>query len=74
MMITEQQIEAHIDEAQAWQQLLARDSSAGFFYGVTTTGVFCRPSCKSRTPLRGNVHFYESVEAARTAGFRACKR
>ena len=63
-----------LDETLAWGQVLARDSHAEFFYGVTTTGVFCRPSCKSRTPLRGNVRFYSTVEAARAAGFRACKR
>lgn len=63
-----------LDETTAWGQLLARDSGADFFYGVTTTGVFCRPSCKSRTPLRSNVRFYPSAEAARAAGFRACKR
>lgn len=63
-----------LDETMAWGQVLARDSHAEFFYAVTTTGVFCRPSCKSRTPLRGNVRFYETVEAAKVAGFRACKR
>jgi AraC family transcriptional regulator of adaptative response/methylated-DNA-[protein]-cysteine methyltransferase len=63
-----------LDETMAWGQVLARDSRADFFYGVMTTGVFCRPSCKSRTPLRGNVRFYETAEAAQAAGFRACKR
>ncbi|HEY9127540.1 MAG TPA: bifunctional DNA-binding transcriptional regulator/O6-methylguanine-DNA methyltransferase Ada [Acidobacteriaceae bacterium] len=63
-----------LDETMAWGQVVARDSAADFFYAVTTTGVFCRPSCKSRTPLRGNVRFYENAEAARAAGFRACKR
>jgi AraC family transcriptional regulator, regulatory protein of adaptative response / methylated-DNA-[protein]-cysteine methyltransferase len=58
----------------AWQQLTRRDPSASFFYAVTTTGVFCRASCKSRLPLRSNVRFFESVEAAQEAGFRACKR
>jgi AraC family transcriptional regulator of adaptative response/methylated-DNA-[protein]-cysteine methyltransferase len=48
--------------------------SARFFYAVTTTGVFCRPSCKSRLPLRANVRFFSSVEEAQGAGFRACKR
>jgi AraC family transcriptional regulator, regulatory protein of adaptative response / methylated-DNA-[protein]-cysteine methyltransferase len=58
----------------AWRQLLARDSAAEFFYAVTTTGVFCRPSCKSRRPLRENVRFFPTADAARAAGFRACKR
>ncbi|HTJ30903.1 MAG TPA: Ada metal-binding domain-containing protein, partial [Acidobacteriaceae bacterium] len=63
-----------LDESTAWGQVLARDSRADFFYGVTTTGVFCRPGCKSRTPLRSNVRFYPSAEAAKSAGFRACLR
>jgi AraC family transcriptional regulator of adaptative response/methylated-DNA-[protein]-cysteine methyltransferase len=63
-----------INEEQAWQQLCERDRFARFFYAVTTTGVYCRPECKSRRPLRENVHFFERVEDARAAGFRACKR
>jgi len=74
MMITERNIETHIDEAQAWQQLLARDSNGGFFYGVTTTGVFCRPDCKSRLPLRTNARFFATTAAARAKGFRPCMR
>jgi AraC family transcriptional regulator of adaptative response/methylated-DNA-[protein]-cysteine methyltransferase len=63
-----------IDENEAWQQLCERDKSARFFYAVTTTGVFCRPECKSRRPLRANVRFFETTSAAQSAGFRACKR
>jgi AraC family transcriptional regulator of adaptative response/methylated-DNA-[protein]-cysteine methyltransferase len=63
-----------LDPESAWQQLVTRDMSARFFYAVTTTGVFCRPSCKSRLPLRANVRFFSSVEEAQGAGFRACKR
>ena len=63
-----------MDTETAWTQLLARDPSALFFYAVTTTGVFCRPSCKSRRPLRENVRFFASAEGAQAAGFRACKR
>jgi AraC family transcriptional regulator of adaptative response/methylated-DNA-[protein]-cysteine methyltransferase len=62
------------DLEAAWKQLLARDPAASFFYAVVTTGVFCRPNCKSRQPLRTNVRFFGSVEEARAAGFRACKR
>ena len=47
-----------IDAESAWQQLLARDRSGAFFYAVTTTGVFCRPDCRSRRPLRQNVRFF----------------
>ncbi|HXR38979.1 MAG TPA: methylated-DNA--[protein]-cysteine S-methyltransferase [Terracidiphilus sp.] len=63
-----------LDPEAAWKQLLARDSAASFFYAVTTTGVFCRPSCSSRRPLRTNVRFFRSAEAAQAAGFRPCKR
>jgi len=45
-----------------------------FLYAVTTTGVFCRPTCKSRRPLERNVRFFADPAAARAAGFRACKR
>jgi AraC family transcriptional regulator of adaptative response/methylated-DNA-[protein]-cysteine methyltransferase len=70
MMITEFQI----DEQAAWQQLISRDSAANFLYGVSTTGVFCRPNCKSRLPLRDNTRFFATAEEARAAGFRACLR
>jgi len=63
-----------IDPETAWQQLVRRDHSGEFFYAVTTTGVFCRPDCKSRRPLRANVRFFPSIEAATAAGFRPCKR
>jgi AraC family transcriptional regulator, regulatory protein of adaptative response / methylated-DNA-[protein]-cysteine methyltransferase len=63
-----------IDSDAAWQQVLNRDPSARFFYAVTTTGVFCRPGCSSRRPLRDNVRFFRSVEEAQRAGFRPCKR
>jgi AraC family transcriptional regulator of adaptative response/methylated-DNA-[protein]-cysteine methyltransferase len=63
-----------IDPAAAWRQVLARDSAAAFFYAVTTTGVFCRPSCTSRRPLKSNVRFFSSAAEAQAAGFRACKR
>jgi len=64
---------AQLDDA-AWQQLLARDPAATFVYAVTTTGVFCRPSCSSRRPLRQNARFFPSPAAAAAAGFRPCLR
>lgn len=45
-----------------------------FYFGVRTTGIFCRPSCRSRAPLPGNVEFFSSVREASFAGYRACKR
>jgi AraC family transcriptional regulator of adaptative response/methylated-DNA-[protein]-cysteine methyltransferase len=59
-----------------WSAVLERDraSDGTFFYGVATTGVFCRPSCGSRRPLRGNVRFFDSADDAAAAGYRPCKR
>lgn len=45
-----------------------------FFVGVTSTGIYCRPSCPARTPKASNVEFYPTSAAAQVAGFRACKR
>src|ERR1700690_2208196 len=45
-----------------------------FFTAVTSTHIYCRPSCPAQTPLRKNVRFYPAAAAAQRAGFRACKR
>jgi AraC family transcriptional regulator, regulatory protein of adaptative response / methylated-DNA-[protein]-cysteine methyltransferase len=65
---------SNINAQMAWEQLFRRDSTANFVYAVTTTGVFCRVGCSSRRPLRENVRYFVSAEAARKAGFRPCKR
>jgi AraC family transcriptional regulator, regulatory protein of adaptative response / methylated-DNA-[protein]-cysteine methyltransferase len=67
---------AFAGDIERWQAVAARDAHAdgAFFYGVRTTGVFCRPSCASRLPLRENVAFFDDADAARAAGFRECKR
>ncbi|MGI8847366.1 MAG: Ada metal-binding domain-containing protein [Candidatus Dormibacteria bacterium] len=59
-----------------YQAVLSRDArfDGSFVTAVTSTGVFCRPVCPSRTPRRENVRFYATAQAARSAGFRACKR
>ncbi|MFM0755045.1 bifunctional DNA-binding transcriptional regulator/O6-methylguanine-DNA methyltransferase Ada [Paraburkholderia strydomiana] len=59
-----------------WEAVTRRDPLAdgAFFYGVKTTGVFCRPSCASRQPRRENVTFFADAGGARAAGFRDCKR
>ena len=59
-----------------WQAVLERDRSLDgtFVFGVSTTGVFCRPSCPSRRPRRENVRFFEHAAAAERAGYRACLR
>ncbi|MCL6516648.1 Ada metal-binding domain-containing protein [Alicyclobacillus sp.] len=45
-----------------------------FYYGVVSTGVFCRPSCRSKTPKREHVRIFLTTGEARAAGFRPCKR
>jgi len=54
----------------------ARDKTADgqFWYSVASTGVYCRPSCPSRTANRANVRIHDSVDSARAAGFRPCLR
>lgn len=59
-----------------WAAVMARDAAADgtFWYGVRTTGVYCRPSCPSRPAKRENMGFFTTQDAARRAGFRPCKR
>ncbi len=59
-----------------WQAVLERDARADgrFFYGVRSTGIFCRPSCPSRRPRREHVRFFDTAAAAESAGFRPCQR
>ena len=66
----------HLNDTARWNAVVAHDKSADglFVYGVKSTGVYCRPSCPSRRPRRDRVGFYETTEAARRAGFRACLR
>jgi AraC family transcriptional regulator of adaptative response/methylated-DNA-[protein]-cysteine methyltransferase len=65
-----------VEEATAWDAVASRDRSQDghFVYGVSSTGVFCRPSCPSRRPRRDRVRFFLDPALARAAGFRACKR
>ncbi len=51
-----------------------REFDGVFYFGVRTTGVFCRPSCPSKHPKRENVSFFDTPNEAETAGFRACLR
>jgi AraC family transcriptional regulator of adaptative response/methylated-DNA-[protein]-cysteine methyltransferase len=64
------------DEARLYAGITRRDSTLDgqFVYAVLTTGVYCRPSCSARTPLRQNIRFFASCDEASQAGFRACKR
>lgn len=65
-----------LDEEKCWEALRAHDASQDgqWVYSVRTTGVYCRPGCASRQPLRKNVAFYATNAEAEAAGFRACKR
>lgn len=59
-----------------WHTILKRDRKYdGIYYlGIKSTGIYCRPSCRSRLPKRENVLVFRSAEQAQQAGFRACKR
>ncbi|MCF3141360.1 helix-turn-helix domain-containing protein [Paenarthrobacter sp. AR 02] len=62
-----------------WQRYRAIDArdirfDGQFFTAVSSTGIYCRPSCPARTPKAENVTFYETSAAAHEAGYRACKR
>src|SRR5271154_2148477 len=63
-------------EDPRWGRIVARDKSADgeFWYSVSTTGVYCRPSCPSRGCNPENVAIHDGLEAAKATGFRACLR
>lgn len=65
-----------IDDDSCYQAIRSKDQrfDGWFFVGVTSTGIFCRPSCPATTPRRQNVRFYPTAAAAQGAGFRACRR
>lgn len=65
-----------LNETECWQAVLNRDIhyDGKFVTAVKSTGIYCRPSCPSRHPLRQNVNFYATPEAAVQAGFRPCRR
>jgi AraC family transcriptional regulator, regulatory protein of adaptative response / DNA-3-methyladenine glycosylase II len=65
-----------LDQDECYRAICARDPryDGRFYICVHTTGIFCRPICPARTPLRKNVQFVETAEAAIQLGFRACKR
>ena len=67
---------APLSQDAMWAAVLARDPAAEgrFLYGVVTTGVYCRPTCPSRRPLRSNVRFFAGAADAEAAGLRPCKR
>ncbi len=64
------------DFERCYRAVRSRDTrfDGWFFTAVTSTGIYCRPSCPALTPRRENVRFYPTAAAAQDAGFRACKR
>ena len=65
---------AGIDDEAAWRAVLARDAGADgrFVFAVSSTGIYCRPSCPSRHPQRFRVRFFATPGEARGEGYRAC--
>src|SRR5690349_14545296 len=65
-----------VAEDPRWARVLARDKTADgqFWYSVSTTGVYCRPSCPSRTANPRNVQLHDTLASAKATGFRPCKR
>lgn len=61
---------------EKWQAIINNDSTYNhqFFYAVKSTGIFCKPSCKSRVPKKENVCIFQNAEQALRANFRPCKR
>jgi AraC family transcriptional regulator, regulatory protein of adaptative response / methylated-DNA-[protein]-cysteine methyltransferase len=59
-----------------WARIVAREKAADgrLWYSVSTTGVYCRPSCPSRVANPANVQLHDTLEQARATGFRPCKR
>src|SRR5438094_5955173 len=75
MMQTNVRSTSSIDDTR-WQSVVTRDRGADgvFVYAVSSTGVYCRPSCPSRRARRDRVTFFETPTEAQRAGFRACRR
>ena len=66
----------YLDRDRRMAAIIGRDRHAdgSFFYGVTTTAIFCRPGCPSRRPRPEHIVTFKTIDQARTAGFRACRR
>lgn len=68
--------QAVLEAETQWQALVTRNAEydGQFVYGVTSTHIYCRPSCPSRQPKRHNVRFFSLPAQAEAQGFRPCKR
>ncbi len=73
MIAVDQNVMTEIDR---WSAFMGRDAAfdGAFVAAVTSTGIYCRPSCPARRPKPENVRFYDLPERAEHEGFRACKR
>src|SRR5437763_14518755 len=69
-------VNSNLSPAQSWQVVLQRDPNydGRLYYGVRSTGVYCRPSCPSRRPRQEQVRFFDQPQSAERAGFRPCRR
>ncbi|MES2991854.1 MAG: Ada metal-binding domain-containing protein [Pseudomonadota bacterium] len=67
---------ARLDDTAAYQVITARDArfDGRLFVGVTSTGVYCRPICRVRTPMRKNCRFFDTPAQAEAAAFRPCMK
>lgn len=67
---------ARLSEDTMYQAVISNEQryDGVFFYAVKTTGIVCRPSCKSKVPNRENVIFFDTVDDALQQGYRVCKR
>lgn len=75
--LMKEQLDLLPDESEAkWQAVLSKDARADgqFVFAVSSTQIYCRPSCPSRRPYRERVSFFQLPETAEQAGFRACRR
>lgn len=74
--MTSMAIEQFVSDSARWAAVMRRNAAADeqFYYSVSTTGVYCRPSCAARLPRREHVQFYATRAEAEKAGFRPCKR
>src|ERR1700746_2642594 len=70
------QMPVPVGDDRRWARVLARDKAPDghFWYSVSTTGVYCRPSCPSRIANPKNVQIHDSLENAKATGFRPCRR
>lgn len=74
-MNSQASINQHLNDPR-WHAIQQRDQTADglFFYAVSTTGIYCRPSCPSKTARPEHIQFFDNCADAEAAGFRACQR